>query len=478
MVAVPPPRLDVRVRTPSPIRRIAVGLLGAWLLHGRAEADGGSEPPRGVSIGPSIDYAARPSPSPDLRACSARSPICVHTSNADEGSRALAILSSFERSWETLTGALALPRPDVSPSSLAYDVYLDDLRGDVGGAETRFEARDVRSRVDRGRAFTIVDRRFASPGCALDTLAAESLARASLYRASPATEEGTARAQAAYLATLAFPCATAYAADAVLAFQSHPERAFVDPHATNDAASAGRSTPSRFDILSARGAALFWARLDWAYGTTPGVLVTASWALSPTMTPLAVPRWQNEPDTFDVLRMSFKSALSSGSTVHDLWLDFGVARAFFGSADDRAHAPELATLGDSAKVPLEWDIPWPDKPRRLATRHPVYPTGASYLSIHHAGAPPGARLRVEIEWEEHALFRWAFVKIDAQGRELGRVQIPTTERATQASMTLVDLDAVDRVLLVGVNVGDPTYPFDPDDEVWEPHGWLVTVANE
>jgi hypothetical protein len=87
-------------------------------------------------------------------------------------------------------------------------------------------------------------------------------------------------------------------------------------------------------------------------------------------------------------------------------------------------------------------------------------------------------LRVEIEWEEHALFRWAFVKLDASGRELGRVVIPTTERATEAHMTLVDLDGVDRILLVGVNVGDPAYAFDPDDEVWEPHGWLVTVAEE
>ncbi len=109
---------------------------------------------------------------------------------------------------------------------------------------------------------------------------------------------------------------------------------------------------------------------------------------------------------------------------------------------------------------------------------PVYPTGASHLVIRRAGARPGARLRAEIEWEEHALFRWAFVKLDASGRELGRVVIPTKERATEARMTLVDLDGVDRVMLVGVNVGDPGYTFDPDDEVFEPHGWLVTLAED
>jgi hypothetical protein len=29
-----------------------------------------------------------------------------------------------------------------------------------------------------------------------------------------------------------------------------------------------------------------------------------------------------------------------------------------------------------------------------------------------------------------------------------------------------------------VNTGDPTYHFDPDDEVWEPHGWLLSLAAE
>jgi hypothetical protein len=219
-------------------------------------------------------------------------------------------------------------------------------------------------------------------------------------------------------------------------------------------------------------------RVDWAFGRSPGGLVSASWALHPTMTPLGKARWYSEPDTFDVLRTTFKGAMSTGGTVHDLWLDFGVARAFLGSADDGIHLPELRSLGDAARVPIDWDIPWPARPRRLAARTPVHPTGAGYLVIHHDGARPGARLRVEVEWEEHALFRWALVKLDAGGRELGRVVIPTTERATQAQMTLVDLDGVDRIMLVGVNVGDPAYGFDPDDEVWEPHGWIVTLAEE
>ncbi len=475
------------------MRTVAVGIsialslslsLAATPARGQAaDRDHGDEPkPRaiapGVAPGPYIRYVTRPTFTPDLRACSSHAPVCVHAASPRDGAAVMATLDAFERTWATLTGALAIPAPDVDPITLAYDVFLVEPSTEL--ATTVLEARDVRSRVDRGRAFTTLDRRMR-PGCLLDALAATQIARASLFRVAPATEEATARAQSAYLAQLAAPCAVALSADAVHTFQSRPERAFSDSRAGAEAAVAGGPEVidrSPVDRLFADGAATFWARLDWAFGRVPGGIVSASWALHPTMTPLGAVRWTNEPDTFDVLRKTFEGTLSTGGTVADLWLDFGVARAFLGSADDGFHLPELRTLGDAARVPLDWDIPWPAAPRRLGPRMPVFPTGASYLVVRRTGARPGARLRAEIEWEEHALFRWAFVKLDANGRELGRVAIPTTERATQAQMTLVDLDGVDRVMLVGVNVGDPAYAFDPDDEVWEPHGWLVTIAEE
>jgi hypothetical protein len=74
--------------------------------------------------------------------------------------------------------------------------------------------------------------------------------------------------------------------------------------------------------------------------------------------------------------------------------------------------------------------------------------------------------------------RWAVVKVDAHGVEIGHLSIPSADRATEAQMTVVDLEGVASILLVGTNVGDPLYPFDPDDEVWEPHGWTVTLASE
>ena len=396
--------------------------------------------------GPFVTYSVRPTAR--FRACSTQVPVCVHVQDTRDGRAARDALAAFERAWATLTGPLAMPAPDVGLDTLTYDVFLQ-----AGPTETLLEARDMRSRVDRGRAFTLLDRRMHA-SCILDATAATELARASLYRSAPATEEGTARAQSLYLASLAVPCATAFDT-AAMDFQAHPERQLVDP-----------------------GASVFWNRIDWAFGRQPGGLALTAQALHPTMTAPGAARWSNEPDTFDVLRLTFKNALSTNSNVGDLWLDFGVARWFVGTNDDRLHIPELRTLGDAGKVPVAWDIPWPTAPRRLAPRVAVDPTGASYLLVHRAGASPGKRLRAEIQWEEHAFFRWAFVKLDAEGRELARVSIPSKERATEAQMTLADLDATDRVLLVGVNTGDPGYAFDPDDEVLEPHSWLVTVAEE
>ncbi len=458
----------------------ALGLSSVTAAHGAVDAASDDAPITATSSppGPWIRYFTRPTRPTTLRSCSMRTPTCVWLRSTKDAVAGRAVLDALERAWEVLTGALSMPAPDVDPDTLAYDVFLVDPTSEP--ASSHLEARDMRSRFDRARGFATVDARVRR-GCMLDALAATTLARASLLSVAPATDEGSARAQATYLAQLAFPCASAFDVDAIGLFQARRERAFTDMHTGVDSASADRETigtPSLTDALFSKGASLVWARLDWAFGRSPGALVTASWALHPTMTQLGALRWNDEPDTIDVLRESFKGALFTKSTVDDLWLDVAIARAFVGSADDGMHLPEHRIFGEHGKIPLDWDIPWPKAPRLLSPNVAVYPTGASYLVIRREGASQEARLRVEIDWEEHALFRWAFVKLDARGRELGRVVIPTTERALHARMTLVDLENVDRVMLVGVNVGDPAYRFDPDDEVWEPHAWLVSVAEE
>ena len=462
----------------------AAGVLGSLLAPSSALAQNDAAedpetvvPPADTGVpGPYVGYASRPALANETRACSMRVPVCVHASGARRGPTVLDVLAASERAWETLGGALRLPLPDVDADDLRYHVYLVEGASEPG--ITRVVARDVRSHMDRARAFTVLDADVRA-GCQLDALVTREMARAVMYRVSPATAEGIARAQTTYLAQLVVPCSLGLAAGPAQIFQSQPDRAVCDARTGEEGTSADEDrTDAPLARAFSEGAALFWSRIDWAFGRAPFAIVMASWALSPTMTDVGAQRWHDEPDAFDVLRVSFKNALSTGSTLDDLLLDTAVARAFVGSADHGLHQIETRTLGDAARVKIDWDLPWPAKPKRVAPRAPVFPSGSSYLVIRREGAAREARLRVEITWEEHALFRWTFVKLDAKGRELGRVGIPARERATEAQMTLVDLEGVDRILLVGTNVGDPSYRFDPDDEVWEPHGWLVTLAAE
>jgi hypothetical protein len=364
----------------------------------------------------------------------------------------LSALAAAERAWDVVTGALALPAPDADLTTGKYDVVLaDDVEG---SAATLLSERDVRSRVDRASAFTLLDARVA-PGCSMDALLARESARASLLRAAPATDEGSARAETVHLAELAFPCATGPSAPE-LDFQTHPERAVIDTW--TEAPRVGAS----FD----RGAALFFRWID-AFADQPGGIVRAMWALSPTITPLGAWRWVNEPDGWDVLRTSFKNVLADGSSFDDALLDFAIARA---------------TWDGAPRARTDWDIDWPDRPRRLASPVGVAPTGAAYVTIRRGGAAPDARLRLEVAWEQHARMRWAVAKLDAGGKLMSRVVVGSPDRATEAQMTVVDVgvDAGEAatLLVVGVSLGDFAYPLDPDDETWEPHGWLLTVGGE
>jgi hypothetical protein len=82
---------------------------------------------------------------------------------------------------------------------------------------------------------------------------------------------------------------------------------------------------------------------------------------------------------------------------------------------------------------------------------------------------------VKSEWEEHAGLRWVVVKLGPGERRV-ELALTSLDRQTTAETTVVELEGVETLLVVGTTVGDPTAPFDPDDEVWEPHGWVLTLG--
>jgi hypothetical protein len=349
-------------------------------------------------------------------------------------------LDAADRAWDTITGALGVPPPDGGLDGI-WRLDLVDESVD-GGGQALLAARDPLARLDRAASRAIVDR-ATPPGCALDLALARAIARGSLWREAPATDEGSARAEAETLARLATPCATG--TDDRRAFQWRPQSAIVNPGST------------AFD----RGASIFFGWLDATFGSQPARLILGLWALSPTRTPPRAWRWASEPTAFDVLRVSLANALWQGSTIDDIFAKFAVERA----AADPPPRPA-------------WHVPWPLKGRRLSAPEPVEPTGASYVLIDCEGAPAGSKLRVEAEWEDYGRMRWFAVKLDAAGRTRGELPIRSNDRATRASMTVDALDGVAQVLIVGANVGSTEHPFDPDQGEWEPHGWLLTLEGE
>lgn len=388
--------------------------------------------------GPAMDLSTPPAGAQAwARACSLRHPTCVHGAPGTSTATLLAALDALDRAWDVQAGALELPAPDGGADG-RWHAYLVDGVAEGGRAQPTF--RDPVSRSDRAASLGLLDR-TARPGCALDLDAARALAWGSLLRAVPATDLGTARAQTRMLARLATGCVTADADD--LAFQSEPETTLIDP--TSEPRSSGAST--------------FFEWLDATFGSQPGGLVAGMWALAPTRTPADAWRWSRKPTGFDVLTSSLAGALGTDSDMDDVFLGFGT---------DRALMAPPAHVG--------WHIPWPDHARRLASPVPVAPTGASYVMIDHGGAPAGASLRVEAQWEDYGRMKWAVIKLDPEGHALAVLPITSPRMATSAGITVELIDAVDRFLVVGVNVGSTEHPFDPDQGGWEPHGWVLTVS--
>jgi hypothetical protein len=407
------------------------------------DAGGGRPGEASTATGPIIDRGQPPQGASDRRACpqvcSFRHPLCVRGAASTAPSFALAALDAADRAWDTLIGTLGAPAPDGGLDGI-WQVYLVDSVEEGGLA--LLAARDPLSRFDRAASFALVDRGVPE-GCLLDFALARAVARGSLWRAAPATDEGSARAEVETLARLATPCASS--GDDRRAFQAHPEQPIVG------------GGQARFD----RGASLFFGWLDTTFGSAPASLLLGLWALAPTRTVERSSFWAGAPTGFDVLRVSLANALWKGSKLDDVFAKFAVARA---SADPPAR--------------VAWHIPWPARARRLASTDPVAPTGASYVLVDRDGAAGESKLRLEAEWEDYGRMRWVAVKFDASGKATAELPVVSTDRATRASLTIDSLDGVARVLIVGANVGSTEHPFDPDQNEWEPHGWLLTLEGQ
>lgn len=372
---------------------------------------------------------------------------------------AFAVASSF--GWVPLFGAAP---------SLASSVEDDEVRLARGeGARAPSPLTTAASPRSRPTSLGSGAGALASRGCELERAAAVAAARASLFAVDAAAHGGVADAIARYLASLASPCAAVELHDTDVA-QRSPERALVgEPEA-----------------LRARAAGpLFAAFLEETYGTgAAGALPVALLAISSQLreTPSGSPahlRHGDEPDFFDALRGTLKDR---GRTLDGVLLDFAVSRAFLGTRSDGQHGADSARLGRFGRVHFEWNVPFTSLPRRLTPLRPVEPTGSTYLWLDMESAPPNWEVTFAADWELPPLFRWAIVKVDKSGAEVGRIEVSGVFGDSRAQRTVLrgenepDLSGL---LIVGVNVGslDRSRPYDPDDTPVG-HGYSVTLHKD
>jgi hypothetical protein len=453
-----------------PVLAAVITLVASAAPHA-AEAEGA--PASSLVLGPPLVAEARSTgrevaptrARPEAReapvvACSFRAPVCVHAAESTKPAATLWALRHAERALGVLR-ALGLPEP-LADQGLGggpdFDIYL------VVGAPGLTTTTDLLPQgggLDRQSAFAVMPPPKSPDACEAQADITRAIATAAALGLDAGAEASLLSMVASYVAATV---ATTTGCDlvelaAVDDFQRAPWRALTS------------GAPGRPD-----GALLFPWFLDDAYGRgAPGAVITALLAISAQRTKPGAFAWDNEPDLFDALRATMKDR---GFTLDELLLDFSVARAFVGDRSDEAHLRGAGSLGVFGRVRFEWTVPLASLPRRLAPSAPIDPTGATYLWVDAAGGKLSDELTFIADWELPALFRWALIKVDLSGAEVGRVSVAGVYGDSHTERTVVGLEGLAGVLIVGVNAGsvDRAHPFDPDEMPLAPHGYTVTLA--
>lgn len=347
-----------------------------------------------------------------------------------------------------------LPVPPLDLQTGIYSIRLLDHVAEE--SRTTVQGRDSIGGFDEAWTATQIDRHLT--GCKLDQAIAFGLVQSIALGRTPALTLQEKEGEAMAVARQIVPCEEDGSIDS---FQQFPERGLVDRW---DDASPERAAAYR------RGGSLFYSWFDASFGKGTTDLISSLWALAPTQTAINEDGWNHHPNTFDVLQESFKDRFQFGSNADELWLRFAMNRPFRGA---RCGVSEKF---NPSSVRIDWSIDWPHRPRRLLSSVPLAPTGASYVLIRAGGTDK--RLRIEIEWEERMKMRWAVIGIDAQGAKKKEMRIPSQERATETQGTVVGSEEIAQWLVVGSSAGEPDRPIDPSVGIAEPHGWMITLAEE
>ncbi len=307
---------------------------------------------------------------------------------------------------------------------------------------------DLLSDRDAAPAFLLVDANALGGGrCPLARGLAWGVAEARAAGVDVAETRVVVDGLSRYLADLASGCAPDH--DAHARFEKAPFRALTasaeGPHALATWLDRTRSGGGGALVPALEGLASQHAGLAFGPQEDGGEPTSAHFV--------------NAIDLFDVLRETMKE---QHTTLDALLLDFTVARAF----------------DPIAKPPLEWAVPASTLPRRLLVSRGIEPTGATYARVDLDGEPRPSGLEIELKWEIGASFRWAVLKLDAEGTKVGEVPVAMVERLREIAVDVRHLEGAAAVLVVGWNAGDPEHPWAPDPPLTLPHGYEIAIYAE
>lgn len=389
---------------------------------------------------------ASPSFANASRACSFRAPICVRSLSGVSVSFTKRVLASAEHAYLTYVTALRWPAIEAG-ATLELVAHV--------GEEIAFDApRALASIFDRGSVVTWLDA-LRGERCAAETQSARAVALHLLARSNPALDLFGRHARATSLAALAEPCVDETERFARATFVREHERGVVSVHEATH-------RPG----VSAAGVDVFYTWIDAERGTQPGATLLAFAALTQTTTAPEAARWHNEPDTFDALRRSFRTAVYKEDGEGELFTAFAQWRAL--------EATSPALIRDEAA--LDAHQRWPTSAIAIRPKRPLDPTAASYVLFDASDVPKQAQLRLEATWETHAKMMWSITRLDEKGHALSTRRIAQATRATSANATTEPINGAHQLLITAVHTGHPIYQLDPDDDEAEPHAWQLYVA--
>ncbi len=144
----------------------------------------------------------------------------------------------------------------------------------------------------------------------------------------------------------------------------------------------------------------------------------------------------------------------SGEELHDVITSFAVQRWL--DLPERLGVP---------RPPLFWESEWARLPHRSSpVEEPLEPFGSAYAMVDVSDAPDGARLRIWLKGEFGVAWGLTAVRLDSEGRELGRVSAPPRRDVPRSYIPLELNPGTARVLLVATNLSSRLPDADDGDE--------------